>query len=113
MGKIWTKKRKVKYSNKEFDLFGAKYTIEYTDKIEAEEGLFRSGTTNPAAHKITLAKLGFDGGPMDKSTAHITLLHELIHAILDEGQYHNSSADEPMVEWLARCLHSLITQKII
>lgn len=44
---------------------------------------------------------------MDKSEAKITLIHELIHAILDEGQYHGSSADEPMVEWLARCLKSL------
>ena len=45
---------------------------------------------------------------MDKSEAKITLLHELIHAILDEGQYHNSSENEPMVEWLARCLKSLM-----
>lgn len=45
---------------------------------------------------------------MDKSDAKITLLHELIHAILDEGQYSNASNDEPMVEWLARCLKSLM-----
>lgn len=99
---------------KEFDLLGIKYTIQYIDKIETEEeNLFRSGTTNPAAHRITLAKLDFDGNPMSKSEAKITLLHELIHAILDEGQYHSSSNDEPMVEWLARCLNSLIDQKII
>lgn len=99
---------------KEFDLLGTKYTIQYVDKIEVEEeGIFRSGSTNSAAHIITLAKLDFDGKPMDKSEAKITLIHELIHAILDEGQYHNSSADEPMVEWLARCLKSLMDQKII
>lgn len=45
---------------------------------------------------------------MDKSDAKITLIHELIHAILDEGQYGNASNDEPMVEWLARCLKSLM-----
>lgn len=100
--------------SKEFDLLGTKYTIQYIDKIETEEeGLFRSGSTNPAAHRITLARLDFDGKPMDKSEAKITLLHELIHAILDEGQYHNSSENEPMVEWLARCLKSLMDQKVI
>lgn len=99
---------------KEFDLLGTKYTIQYVDKIEVEEeGIFRSGSTNPAAHRITLAKLDFDGKPMDKSEAKITFIHELIHAILDEGQYSTQSADEPMVEWIARCLKSLMDQKII
>lgn len=100
--------------SKEFDLLGTKYTIQYIDKIETgDESIFRSGSTNPAAHRITLARLGFNGKPMDKGDAEITLLHELIHAILDEGQYQDSSKDEPMVEWLARCLHSLRNQKII
>lgn len=99
---------------KEFDLLGTRYTIQYIDKIETEdENLFRSGSTNPAAHKITLAKLDYNGNPMNKNESQITLIHELIHAILSEGQYHNASADEPMVEWLARCLKSLMDQKII
>lgn len=100
--------------SKEFDLMGIKYTIQYIDKIETEdESTFRFGSTNAAAHRITLAKLNYEGNPMDKEEAKITLLHEVIHAILDEGQYHNSSSDEPMVEWLARCLNSLIKQKVI
>lgn len=99
---------------KEFDLLGTKYTIQYVDKIEVEEeGTFRFGTTNPAAHKITLAKLGYEGKPMDKNDAKIALIHELIHAILEEGQYSDPSSDEPMVEWLARSIKSLIDQKII
>ena len=100
--------------NKEFDLLGVKYTIQYVDKIDTgDEHIFRFGSTNLAAHKITLARLNYEGQPMDKSDAKIALLHELIHAILDEGQYSNASNDEPMVEWLARCLKSLIDQGII
>ena len=45
---------------------------------------------------------------MSKDDMKLTLLHELIHAVLDEGQYGNVSADEPMVEWLARCIKSLL-----
>lgn len=99
---------------KKFDLFGSKYTIEYIDKIETEDdNVFRFGTTNSAAQRITLARLNYDGDPIDKDSAKITLIHELIHAILDEGQYLNASADEPMVEWLARCIKSLLDQRII
>lgn len=45
---------------------------------------------------------------MDKNDAKIALIHELIHAILEEGQYSDPSSDEPMVEWLARSIKSLI-----
>lgn len=100
--------------NKEFDLLGVKYAIQYVDKIDTgDKHIFRFGSTNVASHKITLARLNYEGQPINKSDAEITLLHELIHAILDEGQYNNASNDEPMVEWLARCLHSLRNQKII
>ena len=102
------------FKNKEFELFGAKYSIEYVNKIPSEqEGIFTSGLTNSAAGTIKIAKLDYNGNPMNKDTQKTVLLHELIHAILDEGQYKNASGDEPMVEWLARCLKSLIDQKVI
>lgn len=105
---------KMKFKDKEFEIFGTKYTISHIDKIESEdEGKFTSGQTNPAAKWIRIAKLDYDGKPVESDSYKVTLLHELIHAILDEGQYQNSSSDEPLVEWLARCLKSLIDQKII
>lgn len=67
-----------------------------------------SGSTNSAAHRITLARLDYEGNSMSRGEAKITLLHELLHAILDEGQYSAQSEDEPMVEWLARCLKFLM-----
>lgn len=103
----------MKFKDKKFDLFGTEYSLEYVDKIEAEEGLFSLGKTNSAANAIQIARKGYNGQPIDSKEHRITLLHELLHAILDEGQYLNSSSDEPMVEWLARCLVSLIDQKVI
>ena len=41
------------------------------------------------------------------------LIHECIHAILDEGQFFDESSNEPLVEWLARCIYSLKKQKVI
>lgn len=43
----------------------------------------------------------------------LSLLHELFHAVLAEGQYLSSTSDEPLVEWLARCTKHLIDQKVI
>ena len=40
------------------------------------------------------------------------MLHELTHSILDTGGYNNSSSDEPLVEWIARCLNSLLKQNV-
>lgn len=99
---------------KKFNLFGSKYTIEYVDEIETEdENVFRFGQTNSAGQKILIAKNNYWGKPMSKDDMKLTLLHELIHAVLAEGQYGNVSDDEPLVEWLARCIKSLIDQKII
>lgn len=43
----------------------------------------------------------------------LTLLHELFHAILKEGQYLSCADDEPLVEWLARSINEAIKKKII
>ena len=44
---------------------------------------------------------------------YITLVHEIIHAILDTGQYFEESQKEPLVEWIARCIISLLKQDIL
>ena len=104
----------MQFKNREFDLFGVKYKLEYINKIECEqEGRFTSGLTNSANHTIQIAKLDYEGNQIDKDYHKIVLLHEIFHAILDEGQYQQASCDETMVEWLAKCIKSLIDQKVL
>lgn len=104
----------MKLKDRKFDLFGTEYTIEYVNKIETvSEDVFTSGCTNPAAHTIKIAKKDYNGNEVNPNEHKITLLHELLHAILDGGQYRQESNDEPMVEWIARCLKSLMDQKVI
>lgn len=104
----------MKYKDKEFDLFGTRFKLTHVDKIETEnKEIFTSGSTNSAAHEIKIALKDYNGNIVDSNDYTITLLHELIHAILDQGQYSSCSSDEPLVEWLARCLKSLKDQKII
>jgi len=42
-----------------------------------------------------------------------TLLHEINHAIFTSGQYLDSNADEPLVEWVARCYCSILFKQKI
>ena len=42
-------------------------------------------------------------------TINITLLHELVHAIFASGMYQETQ-DEPLVEWVAKCIYSLYEQ---
>lgn len=104
----------MKLKDKEFDLLGTRYKLIYEDKIPSLiEGNFTMGVTNTGANEIHIATQDYHGNPVDSSEHKITLIHELLHAILDEGQYNDASGDEPMIEWLARCLKSLMDQKII
>lgn len=103
----------MKFKNREIDIFGSKYSLEYVDKIEAEDGMFIEGVCQSSAGKIQIVKKDFNNKEIDNRNHTRVLFHELMHAILNEGQYFGSSADEPMVEWMARCLTSLKEQKVI
>lgn len=93
---------------KEFFIFGTKWKIifENTPK-ELEDGTFLYGQARPREKEIHIYN---EGGAREKK---LTLLHELIHAILMEGSYFDANNDEPLVEWIAKCLLSLKEQKII
>ena len=77
----------MKLKNKEFDLLGIPYKLIYVDSLETEEGRFVFGSTNSATHEIHISKKDYKGNLISPSELQITLIHELIHAILDGGQY--------------------------
>ena len=41
-------------------------------------------------------------------TKNVSLLHEIIHGILDARGFHEESSDEELVEQVARCLYSTL-----
>ena len=41
-------------------------------------------------------------------TKSVSLLHEIVHGILDSRGFHEESADEDFVEQVARCLYSTL-----
>lgn len=92
------------------NIFGTKWAIIYVDKIEAEGDGFIFGHTDSVEKIITVATKNRDGKPLPDREIELTAIHELVHAMLLEGQYNNASEDEPLVEWLAKCILSLKEQ---
>ena len=78
-----------------------------------EEGDWTYGKIDTYSKEIQVSIKLSNGKDMQENEILITLYHEIIHAILSAGQYINSCNDEPLVEWLARCILSLKNQKIL
>lgn len=112
------KKNNKPYKDTSFHLFGSFYTVKFIDsvsKLEEKEGRtsrnFLYGITFPEKQTIYISTKDRDGNLLSDSVIKATLLHEMVHAIFDAGCYHDSNLDEPLVEWTARCILSLLDQK--
>ena len=103
----------MELNNKSFNIFGTKYRIKFMDNVLDEEGNWTYGKIDTYSKEIQVSIKLSNGKDMRENEILITLYHEIIHAILLTGQYVNSSSDEPLVEWLARCILSLKNQKIL
>ena len=103
----------MELKNKSFNIFGSKYRIKFVDNVLNEEGDWTYGKIDTYSKEIQVSIKLSNGKDMQENEILITLYHEIIHAILLTGQYMRSSEDEPLVEWLARCILSLKNQKIL
>ena len=98
-----------------FKIFNSMWTVSFVDKIpleefEENEGLL-FGRTYSENNKILIATKNSKCTIIPETTIKLTVLHEIMHAILIAGQYNSCSDDEPLVEWLANCIYSLLEQK--
>lgn len=71
------------------------------------------GRTNAIDKHIYIATKNDNNKKLSNVEIKTTLYHELIHAILSEGAYGKESDNEPLVEWIAKCLVQLNTNNII
>lgn len=100
--------------NRTIKIFNSKYKLLFVDCIEpSRKEDFAFGYCNSARYYIKVSTKGADGKPLSDDIIKQSLIHELIHAILNEGQYLGYSNDEPLVEWLTKCLKHLIDQQVI
>lgn len=95
-----------------FKIFNATWVVSFIDNFneEVDKDSFKLGDTNYETNYIRVATKTKDGISLPEATIKLTLLHEMMHAILGSGQYNHCSDDEPLVEWLANCIYSLKEQ---
>lgn len=100
--------------DKKLNIFGTQYLIKFVDSIEIhEDGSCMMGECDSSIQLIRVCNKDRKGNPLSEDLIKQNLCHEVVHAILNEGQYLAYSEDEPLVEWLGRNIYSLIKQKII
>lgn len=100
------------FNNKQFDIFGTVFTIKLVDTLDEDDNNLHYGLTEDNIKEIRISKEVIKAKQPD-SEIYITLVHEIIHVVLNTGQYLEESQKEPLVEWLTRCIISLLKQDIL
>ena len=101
------------FKNRTVNIFGSKYSIKFVDEVIDSNDNWVYGITDVYNKVIRISTKLPCGKPIQKEELETTLIHELLHSILNSGQYNGYSDDEPLVEWIARCLVSLRKQKVL
>lgn len=102
----------MKYKNKTIKIFNTTYKVLFVNNIESEDNNKTIwGETNFNLKTIKIRIIDINNKLLPEHEIIMCLLHEIFHAILQEGQYINCTEDEPLVEWLARCTKHLMDQK--
>lgn len=100
------------FNNKQFDIFGTTFTIKLVDTLDDEDNMLHYGLTEGNTKEIRISKEVMKAKQPD-SEIYLTLVHEVVHCILDTGQWLEESQKEALVEWLTRCIISLLKQGIL
>ena len=88
----------------EFTLFYEQWKIVEVKKIGKNDLIY--GETDWRINTIRIrAELSID-------TKRLVLFHELVHVIFANGCYKKENDNEPLVEWLAKCLSELDSANI-
>lgn len=104
----------VEIKNKKFNLFGTEWQIRFEDRVlDPIDGHELFGQTYRGANNVIVIAKTIEGRKVNGKEIKLTLLHEIMHAIFSTGQYLASNEDEPLVEWCARCIYSLLDKKVL
>lgn len=92
-----------------FDIFCSKWVLKFVDEIVDKDNgeVIHYGRTDNIKYEILI------NNNQPDNEKEITFYHELIHAILNTGQYFEYSSNEAFVEYMARCIYSLKHQGIL
>ena len=91
-----------------FTVFGTEYTINETESpTPFEDGSSQYAVCKSQEYTVELTRTTVEGKPIPTSEREKMLVHEIMHAILNEGGYTDESNNERLVEWLARNVYDI------
>lgn len=110
-------KKEKRFGNKKFNIFGDVWTIYFKEQVyndDTPDGkpqwVYGIAISN-AGKNIYISLKDMNGTPLSEKEILNTIVHECVHAILISGQYLSATQDEPMVEFLAKGILSLLKSK--
>lgn len=93
----------------ELYIFGTRYDVKFTEEPEKiDDKKYAYGKCSSQEYEITVTSKTSEGKQIPEDEKVRLTLHEIVHAVLNEGSYLQSSDDEPLVQWLARCFYDIV-----
>lgn len=96
-----------------FNIFGEEYKVSFKDSVDFDNCDFVWGTSDAVYKQLEIAENYPNGDKINKEEIIRTILHELLHMILDEGMYWEEGKNEALVEWVSKCLYDIIFKQKI
>ena len=90
------------FNNKQFDIFGTTFTIKLVDTLDADDNLLHYGLTKGNIKEVIISRKVIKAKQPD-SELYLTLVHEIVHIILDTGQWLEESGNEALLKQDVLC----------
>ena len=100
------------YKNRTIKIFDTQWKIKFLDKFYncADHWVF--GLSVGAERTLYISLKDEKDNPLKDSEIQDTVVHEVMHAVLDTLCFFEISNNEPAIEWLTKCLIQLEKQGI-
>ena len=101
--------KQKKYEDFTINLFGDDIDVCFHDKVfsDTDPEMWIFGNCNFAERVINISLQSPSGRLLTSNQIKQTFVHEMVHIMLESGQYYNQSYNEGLVEWLAKCINMM------
>lgn len=104
----------MEIKNRQIKIGNSKWKVKLEESMLGENGKsFYFGMSNAIYKEIKLSTKLPDNTKIKEDSLQETYYHEILHSILNEGQYNEESDNESLVEWIAKCLLQLKKQNAL
>lgn len=100
------------YKNRTIKIFDTQWKIKFLDKVYNCNNNWVFGLSVGAERTLYVSLKDDKDKPLKDSEIQDTVIHEVLHAILDTLCFFDVSNNEPAIEWLTKCLIQLEKQGI-